>query len=533
MSKQKSGGHPRLFYGLNSTRRNLMKGVNLVYYSVSHTLSPKGSNSLIVLPGYNSPLITNDGATIAKSVSSVDPSINAGCDLIKEVALKSNEIAGDGTTTSIILARNLIKNCYDYLLENPNKETYLAQQLRQCKNLVKDWINSGVGKQIESMEDIKTIACVSSGSEEVGELIKEAYEKVGKNGLVISTTSNTIDSQVSVRLGYKWENGHLRQELITNPKKMETVMEDESGIYILLYKGKINVYPQKFIPVLQAIIQSGRKLLILAEDFNAQAYAPMLATRTQDSISIVGVKAPGFGERTLSLMQDISSIANTPIYESLEDVKLEQLGTVKKVSIGLASTTIVGSSKASELVEAKVNELRELRKSATTEYDKSTLDERISMMTVGVAEIQVGAVTETELKDKKLRIEDALCAVKAAIESGYTAGGGLPYLLYREFISDKVDRKFYDIISRVYESPIAIILRNCGVSDIVAKQILNLVDENTSFGYNATTGKTGYLLEEGVIDPVKVVEQAIINSLSIAEMAVTANSIIIGGYNNV
>lgn len=525
--------HPQYLFGRAVTRQKLMKGINLVYYGVRNTLSPKGSNSLIMIPGYSSPLITNDGATISKYITSADTLTNAGCELVREVALKSNEIAGDGTTTSIILAKHLMEVCFGYLDSNPNREMYLSSELRKMKTLVKEWIaTSNIVKQIKTLDDIKMIATVSSNDERIGNLVKKAYELVGgTEGLVTLATSEDMEHHVVLKKGYKWESGHLRQELVTNPKRMETVMEDSEGVYVLLYKGAINVYPQNMIGILKHIVNLGKKLLIIAEDFNGTGYAPMFATRTEKGISVVGVKSPGFGERTYSLLQDIEAISGATIMDDLSKVTLEDLGKIGKVEIGLASTTITSLDTYSTRVDYRIEVLKEELAKAKHDYDKTTLSSRIAMLSTGVSEIQIGAVTETELKDRKLRGEDALCAVKVAIESGYTAGGGLPYLHFYNFIKEKISPEIASYLEDVYLSPLVLILRNCGENSSRINAIIDTIKEDPSYGYNALTGKLENLYESGVLDPIKVVEQAIINSLSIAEIGITASSMIIGGNN--
>ena len=352
--------YPQYLFGRKITRQKLMKGIDLVYYGVRNTLSPKGSNSLVIIPEYSSPLITNDGATIAKYITSEDTLINAGCDLVREVALKSNEIAGDGTTTSIILAKHLIEGCFAYLEKNPNKEMFLSEQLREIKSMVKDWISkSNIVRKIEKLSDIKMIATVSSNDETIGNLVERAYNLVGgTDGLVTLTTSEDMEHHVVVKKGYKWENGHLRQELITNLKRMETVLEDPTGIYVILYRGKVNSYPQNMVEILRNIVQTGKKLLIVAEDFNGQGYAPMFATRNETGLTIVGVKSPGFGERTYGLLQDIQAISGANIVEDLTTIQMKDLGKIGKVEIGLTSTTITGLSDTNDTVSERIEVLK-------------------------------------------------------------------------------------------------------------------------------------------------------------------------------
>lgn len=526
--------YPQYLFGKKTTRQKLMKGIDLVYYGVRNTLSPKGSNSLVIIPGYSSPLITNDGATIAKYISSEDTLTNAGCDLMREVALKSNEVAGDGTTTSIILAKHLIEGCFTYLEKNPNKEMFLSEQLGKIKTMVKDWISkSNIVRKVEKLSDIKMIATVSSNDEIIGNLVEKAYNLVGgTDGLVTLTTSEDMEHHVVVKKGYKWENGHLRQELITNPKRMETTLEDPTGIYVLLYRGKINSYSQSMVEILRNIVQTGKKLLMIAEDFNGQGYAPMFATRNETGLSIIGVKAPGFGERTYSLLQDIQAISGANIVEDLTTIQMRDLGKIGKVEIGLTSTTITGLSDTNTVSE-RIEVLKSELKKATKEYDKTTLSSRIAMLTTGIAEIQIGAVTETELKDKKLRVEDALCAVKVAIESGYTAGGGLAYLNFYSYLVEQVHNDMIDILDKTYFAPLELILKNCGENENRIKAISDMVyqDLESNFGYNAITGKIENLYTAGVLDPIKVIEQALLNSLSMAEIAITASSMVIGGKN--
>lgn len=513
----------------SSSRYFLRCGVNLVYGAVAPTLSPKGRNSCIIIPG-QLPLITNDGATIAKSVVSKNTKINAGVDLIKLASLKTNEIAGDGTTTSVILTKHLSDELLNLLDSEAVSELDIVNSLDKVKASVRSWAESEAIR-ITGIEDLVKVAKVSSGNETIGNLIGKAYKEVGLDGMVTCVSGNSIEDKVVIKKGYSWDKGHIHPALITDQTKLETVVEGD--VCVILYSGKITHYPENVVVIMRELIQQGKKLIIISEDFDHTAYPPMLAT----NCSIVGVKAPGFGDRQASLFKDLEALTGATLvggYSKIGDLSqlsINHIGHIQSATIKVNETVIVGQEKYSEAVNNRAYELSQELKSATHEYDKDTLTRRISKLKNGIAQIEVGAITEVEMKEKKLRVEDALCASRAAIESGYCSGGGLPYLRFIQQLRKlDLELSIHCAIKNALESPLRVILQNCYVKDIeeTIDRIAEYQDyeETSDVGYNALTGDIENLLESGIIDPIKVVESVLVNSLSVVKTLITVETMV-------
>lgn len=510
----------------------LEKGIDKLANVVKTTLGPRGRTVILERPD-GKPTITNDGVSIAKEITLKDPIENLGATLIKEVAMKANDVAGDGTTTATILAQALVKEGLRMVKAGTNPVFLKKGMDITCKNVVATL--KDMSKAVESSEEIAQVASVSSGDEEIGNLISDAMAKVGKTGVVTLQDGNGLDVTLEVAEGMSFDSGHLSPYLVWNPSRMETVLENP---FILITNKRVNAVTP-LMRTLERIISAGRDLLIIADDVEGEMLATLIMGKARGSMNnkIIGVKAPEFSDRRIPVLEDMAIMTGGTVVTGiagidLADVDLPLLGNAERVIVTSESTTIVGGAGSPEAINTRVIQLQKQLAEATHEYDKTKLTERIAKLTGGIAVIKVGGATETEMKDKKLRIEDALNATRSAVEEGVVAGGGTTLLR----LSDSIDldaieashgmeaRIGANAVKKALQYPVKQIAENSGVSgDIVVSKC---VEMGGNVGYNALTGNYEDMLEAGILDPTKVTRSAIQNAISIAGMILTTSAVV-------
>ncbi|UUV21940.1 chaperonin GroEL [Paenimyroides aestuarii] len=505
-------------------RDGLKRGVDALANAVKVTLGPKGRN-VIISKSFGAPHVTKDGVSVAKEVELEDTLENMGAQMVKEVASKTNDLAGDGTTTATVLAQAIVKEGLKNVAAGAN-----PMDLKRGIDKAVDAIVADLAKQTQEVgsttDKIKQVASISANNDEViGELIAEAFGKVGKEGVITVEEAKGTDTYVDVVEGMQFDRGYLSPYFVTNPEKMETEFENP---YILLYDKKISSL-KELLPVLEPVAQSGKALLIIAEDVDGEALSTLVVNKLRGALKIAAVKAPGFGDRRKAMLEDIAILTGgTVIAEesgyTLENATLEMLGTAERVSIDKDNTTIVNGAGDSEMIKNRVNQIKAQMETTTSDYDREKLQERLAKLAGGVAVLYVGAASEVEMKEKKDRVDDALHATRAAVEEGIVAGGGVALLRAKSALSSvdalNADEKTgIQIVSRAIESPLRTIVENAGLegSVIVAK-----VGEGTgNFGYNAKTDEYVDMLAAGIIDPKKVTRVALENAASVAGMILT------------
>ena len=511
----------------NDARKSMLKGVNTLADAVCVTLGPKGRN-VVLEKSYGSPLITNDGVTIAKEIELEDKFENMGAKLVYEVANNTNEGAGDGTTTATVLARNMIKagikavdNGYNPVLMREGIE-YASKEV--AKELLKN------SRKVETSQDIASVATISSGSKEIGELIAKAMDKVGKDGIINVAESNSFDDVLEVSEGMQYDKGYVSPYMATNRDKMTVEMDNP---YILVTNQKINTI-QEILPVLEQIVQTNKPLLLIAEDFENEVINTIVLNKLRGTFNVVCTKAPGFGDNQKDVLMDIAALCNATFYNKdlnmkLEDAKIENLGTIKKVIVTKDSTTLVSGTDNNTAVEERVNEIKaRIEDKSLSDYDKKKYLERLGKLTNGVATIKVGATTESELKEKKLRIEDALNATKAAVAEGIVIGGGAAlveaYKALKPVLTNenKDVQKGINIVMEALFAPITQIADNSGFN---SEDIIDLQKKaEKDHGFDAKTGKWVNMFEKGIIDPTKVTRSALLNAASISALFITTEA---------
>ncbi len=505
-------------------RDSIKRGVDALANAVKVTLGPKGRN-VIISKSFGAPQVTKDGVTVAKEIELEDALENMGAQMVKEVASKTNDLAGDGTTTATVLAQAIVKEGLKNVAAGAN-----PMDLKRGIDKAVEAITSHLEKQAKKVSDssdmIKQVAAISSNNDKfIGSLIAEAFGKVGKEGVITVEEAKGTDTYVDVVEGMQFDRGYLSPYFVTDPEKMNTVLENPM---ILLYDKKISAM-KDLLPILEPVAQQGKTLLIIAEDVDGEALATLVVNKLRGSLKIAAVKAPGFGDRRKAMLEDIAILTGgTVISEergfTLENATLEMLGTAETVTIDKDNTTIVNGAGKKGDIKARVNQIKAQIETTTSDYDKEKLQERLAKLAGGVAVLYVGAASEVEMKEKKDRVDDALHATRAAVEEGIVAGGGVALVRAKNALKDvkpenEDEKTGVEIVNRAIESPIRTIVENAGGEGSVV--INKVMEEKKSFGFNAKTGEYVDMLKAGIIDPKKVTRVALENAASVAGMILT------------
>ena len=510
-------------------RRGLEAGVNKLADAVKVTLGPKGRN-VVLDKKFGAPTITNDGVSIAREVELEDPFENMGAQLVKEVATKTNDVAGDGTTTATVLAQALVREGLRNVAAGANPMG-LKRGIEAAVAAAVDSIADQAVQVDDSKEQIANVAGISAADPTIGQVLADAIEKVGKDGVVTVEESNTFGMDLEFVEGMQFDKGYLSPYFVSDPERQEAVLEEP---YILLNQGKISSV-QDMLPVLEKVMQSGRPLLIISEDVEGEALATLVVNKIRGTFSSVAVKAPGFGERRKAMLQDMAILTGGQVIAEevglqLDGVSLEMMGSARKVVVTKDETTIIEGAGESSEVEGRISQIKREIDETDSDWDREKLQERLAKLAGGVAVVQVGAATEVELKEKKHRIEDALSATRAAIEEGVVAGGGTALLRARPTVSSVVDGLDGDmqtgarIVYAALEAPARLIADNAGFEGAVMVREIESATGNT--GLNAATGEMVDLVEAGVIDPAKVTRAALQNAASIAALLLTTEVLV-------
>ncbi len=511
-------------------RKLLESGVNTLANTVKITLGPKGRN-VVLGKKYGSPLITNDGVTIAKEIELENAFENMGAQVLKEVCTKTNDVAGDGTTTACVLAQSIIKEGLKNVAAGANP-MILKKGIASASNVVVEQLKS-ISKPIETKTAIMQVAANSASDETVGELIAEAMEKVGKDGVITVEESKTMDTNLSIVEGMQFDRGYASAYMVTNTDKMEAVLENP---VILITDKKISTI-QEILPILEQVVNAGAKLLIIADDFESEALATLVVNKLRGTFNCVAVKAPGFGDRRKELLKDIAILTGGQVVSEemgveFKDVTLAMLGRAKQVKVDKDNTTIVEGSGDSADIKARIKSIRSQMEITTSDYDKEKLAERLAKLAGGVAVINVGAATEVEMKEKKLRIEDALAATRAAVEEGIVPGGGVALLSAIPFVKKHIatlsgdEKTGAEIILKSLESPVRQIAENAGVDGGVVVNTILANSKKAYYGYDALKDEYGDIVAKGIIDPTKVCRSALQNAASVAATLLTTESVV-------
>ncbi|OAA93499.1 chaperonin GroEL [Clostridium coskatii] len=506
-------------------RKSMQEGVNKLANAVKVTLGPKGRN-VVLDKKFGSPLITNDGVTIAKEIELEDPYENMGAQLVKEVATKTNDVAGDGTTTATLLAQAIIREGLKNVTAGANP-MLIRQGIKMAVDKAVEEIKK-VSTTVKGKEDIARIAAISASDEEIGKLIADAMEKVGNEGVITVEESKTMGTELDVVEGMQFDRGYLSPYMVTDSEKMEAAIEDP---YILITDKKISNI-QDILPLLEKIVQQGKKLLIIAEDVEGEALATLVVNKLRGTFTCVAVKAPGFGDRRKEMLQDIAiltggQVISEELGRDLKEAELEDLGRAESVKIDKENTTIVNGRGDKKAIADRVSQIKVQIEETTSDFDKEKLQERLAKLAGGVAVVKVGAATETELKEKKLRIEDALAATKAGVEEGMGPGGGTAYINaipeVEKLTSDVPDIKVgIDIIRKALEEPVRQIAANAGVEgSVIIEKVKNSA---VGVGYDALKGEYVNMVEKGIVDPTKVTRSALQNAASVASSFLTTEA---------
>ena len=518
----------QIIYG-EDARKAIEHGVNQLADTVKITLGPKGRN-VVLDKKFGAPLITNDGVTIAKEIELEDPFENMGAQLIKEVSTKTNDVAGDGTTSATVLAQAMINEGLKNLAAGANPMV-MRKGIQKATAAAIEAVK-GISQPVSGSNDIARVGTISSGDEHIGNLIADAMEKVSQNGVITIEESKTAETYSDVVEGMQFDRGYLSPYMATDMDKMEAVIDDA---LILITDKKISNI-QEILPLLEQIVKAGRKLLIIAEDVEGEALATIVLNKLRGTFTCVCVKAPGFGDRRKEMLQDIAILTGGTVVSSdlgmeLKDADLSVLGQAHQVKVTKENTTIVDGAGSSEDIKARTTQIEHQISVSTSEYDKEKLQERLAKLSGGVAVIKVGAATETEMKEKKLRIEDALNATRAAVAEGIVAGGGTAYVVASK-AADKLvatlsgdEKTGAAIVARALKAPIMQIAANAGLEGAV---ILNNVynSRKANYGFDAANDKYGDMIELGIVDPTKVCRSALENAASVASMVLTTESLV-------
>ncbi len=518
----------QIIYG-EEARKALLGGINKLADTVKITLGPKGRN-VVLDKKFGAPLITNDGVTIAKEVELEDPFENMGAQLVKEVATKTNDVAGDGTTTATLLAQALIREGMKNVTAGANPMV-LRKGIQKATETAVEAIEKNA-KKVSGTKDIARVAAVSSASEQIGNLIADAMKKVTSDGVITVEESKTAETYSEVVEGMMFDRGYITPYMVTDTDKMVAVIDDA---YILITDKKISNI-QEILPLLEQIVQSGKKLVIIAEDIEGEALTTLILNKLRGTFTCVGVKAPGFGDRRKEMLTDIATLTGGQVISSelgleLKDTTVDQLGRARQVKIDKENTIIVDGAGDSEAIKSRVSQIRSQIETTTSDFDREKLQERLAKLAGGVAVIKVGAATEVEMKEQKMRIEDALAATKAAVEEGIVAGGGTALIDAIPAVKAYVDSVDGDektgaaIVLKALEEPVRQIAANAGLEGSII--IEHLKAKNTvGYGYNALTDTYGDMIDEGIVDPTKVTRSALQNASSVASTVLTTESLV-------
>ncbi|RKP44815.1 chaperonin GroEL [Cohnella endophytica] len=507
-------------------RRAMLRGVDALANVVKVTLGPKGRN-VVLEKKFGSPLITNDGVTIAKEIELEDAFENMGAQLVKEVATKTNDIAGDGTTTATVLAQAMIREGLKNVTAGANPMVIRKGIDKAVRAAVEEL--QKISKPVEGRNDIAQVAAISAADDEVGQLIADAMDKVGKDGVITVEESKGFNTDLEVVEGMQFDRGYITPYMITDTDKMEANLENP---LILITDKKISNI-QEILPVLEKVVQSGKQLLIIAEDIEGEALSTLVVNRLRGTFTCVGVKAPGFGDRRKAMLQDIAALTGGQVITEelgleLKSTTIQQLGTARQVRVNKENTIVVDGAGDKADIDARVNQIKAQIEDTTSDFDREKLQERLAKLAGGVAVIKVGAATETELKERKLRIEDALNATRAAVEEGIVSGGGTAlvnvYSAVAAVTAEGDEKTGVNIILRALEEPIRTIAANAGQEGSVIVE--RLKKEAVGTGYNASSGEWVNMFEAGIIDPVKVTRSALQNAASVAAVFLTTEAVI-------
>lgn len=509
----------------SDARQSMLKGVNTLADAVSVTLGPKGRN-VVLEKSYGSPLITNDGVSIAKEIELEDHFENMGAKLVYEVANNTNDIAGDGTTTATILARDMIVNGMKQVEKGANP-VLMREGIERASKAVAEVLLKNSHK-VETSRDIASVATISSSNSHIGELIAQAMDKVGRDGIINVDESNSFDDELEVNEGMQYDKGYVSPYFVSDTDKMEVEMDNP---LILVTNQKITNL-QEILPVLEQVLKANKPLLLIAEDYENEAISSLVLNKLRGAFNVVATKAPGFGDKQKEMLEDIAVLTGAKFYNKdlnmkLSDLTIENLGTIKKVIVKKDNTTLIGHS-SSEAVNARVEELKTQLANTKSDYEKKSLKERIGKLSNGVATIKVGATTEAELKEKKLRIEDALNATKAAVDEGIVVGGGAALVEAYEELKNQVRdtnvdiQKGINVVMNSLFAPLTQIAINAGYDEEEIVSIQKTAEKD--FGFDAKTGDWVNMFEAGIIDPTKVTRSALLNAASISALFLTTEA---------
>ena len=514
-------------YG-SEARAALGAGVDKLANTVRVTLGPKGRN-VVLDKAYGAPLITNDGVTIAKEVELEDAFENMGAQLVKEVATKTNDVAGDGTTTATILAQSMIENGLRQVDRGANP-VLMREGIEKAAKAVSEYILS-VSKKVESSKDIANVATISSGSEEIGKIIADAMEKVGRDGVISTDDSKGFETELEISEGMQYDKGYVSPYMVSDREKMEATMENA---YVLVTDQKITNI-QEILPLLEQLVQANRALLIIAEDLENEVVSTLALNKLRGTFNVVAVKAPGYGDRRKAMLEDIATLTGGQVISEelgleLKDTTMAQLGRAKSVKVQKENTVIVDGMGDKAALEARIGQIKAQIEETTSDFDKEKLQERLAKLAGGVAVIRVGAATETEMKEAKLRMEDALNATRAAVEEGIIAGGGSAYIHASKEVAKLAETLEGDektgakVVLKALEAPLFHISANAGLEGAV---IINKIKESeVGVGFDAYKEEYVNMIEAGIIDPVKVTRTALQNATSVASTFLTTESVV-------
>ena len=509
-------------------RKSLLNGVNKLADTVSVTLGPKGRN-VVLDKSYGAPLITNDGVTIAKEIELEDPFENMGAQLVKEVATKTNDVAGDGTTTATVLAQAMINEGMKNLAAGANP-IILRKGMKKATDTAVDAIKA-MSSKVNGKQHIARVASISAGDDTVGNMVADAMEKVSGDGVITIEESKTMQTELDLVEGMQFDRGYISAYMATDMDKMEASLDEP---YILITDKKISNI-QDILPLLEQVVQSGAKLLIIAEDIEGEALTTLIVNKLRGTFNVVAVKAPGYGDRRKAMLEDIAILTGGQVISDelgldLKETTLEQCGRAKSVKVQKENTIIVDGEGDKDKIQARIAQIKKQVEETTSDFDREKLQERLAKLAGGVAVIRVGAATETEMKEAKLRMEDALNATRAAVEEGIIAGGGSAYIHASKKVAELVDTLEGDektgakVILKALEAPLYYIAANAGLEGAV---IINKVKESApGTGFNAATEEYVDMVENGILDPVKVTRSALQNATSVASTLLTTESVV-------
>ncbi len=519
----------KLVHGIEA-RQALERGVNKLADTVKITLGPKGRN-VVLDKSYGAPIVTNDGVTIAKEIELEDDAENMGAQLLKEVATKTNDVAGDGTTTATLLAQAIVREGLKNIAAGANP-IYLRKGIQEAVNLAVEEIAKH-SVPVANNQDIARVAAVSANDEKVGELVAQAMDKVSADGVITVEESNTMETDLEVVEGMQFDRGYISAYMATDTEKMEATLEEP---LILVTDKKISSI-QELLPLLEKVVQAGKKLLIISEDLEGEALSTIILNKLRGTLDVVAVKAPGFGDRRKEMLQDIAVLTGAQVITEelsldLKETTLDQLGNARQVKVGKDNTIIVDGGGEDEKLQARIKQIKAQIENTDSEFDREKLQERLAKLSGGVAVIKVGAATEVEIKEKKLRIEDALAATRAGVEEGIVPGGGTSYINVLPALEKLLDsyegdeRTGISIVLRALEEPVRQIAINAGFDGSVVCEGVKKQAES-GVGFNAVTGEYVDMVKAGIVDPTKVTRSALQNAASISSTLLTTEALVV------